>query len=1227
MKKLLLLFFALAFFYIANSAVPVVTNNNDAGAGSLRQAILNANANPGFDFIDFDISVTGVIILTTGELAITDEVTIVGRGAKVLSVLGANTSRVFHISGGATVTISNLTISDGSTTGNGGGILVEGSVLNLNNSAVSNNSANAGAGICILPANSIGSATITGCTIAFNDANSGGGGTGGGIYVGSDMTSCGTLVVINSTISRNYAASGAGISTFCSGAGSTTLTNTTLCENWGNAGQGGGIYNRATVTLINSIVAKSIGGGDIVNLVGTTNAQYSLVGDGSGINGTSSNNIAGNPQLGLLAYNGGPTMTNALLAGSPAIDKGKAVAGIITDQRGNARPFDNLSVSNAPGGNGSDIGAFEDNPCTVFTNNRAYVSAGASGANNGATWANAFTSLQSALSAAGTCSISEIWVAAGTYIPTTSTDANISFVLKNNLRIYGGFNGTETLLTERDWFSNNSILNGDIPGGNSYAVVRANTGTNTTAILDGFTITGGHATSGGGLIPGSRGGGMCILNSASPTVSNCIFSNNIGEYGAGVYKGASSSPVFTSCTFQSNTSQTGGGAVYCEAGGSPSFSDCFFLSNTAGQYGGALYANGANVNFANCRFGSNHASFGGAIFTTAGAGQTANHTLVNCDFSMNSANNLGGAIVHGFGGVATAGSGLFDCTNCKFTNNSATNYDFTSGSGGAFYNGATGFNGRFTNCIFNNNAADGSGSDDGGGAIMVYKGTVDAINSTFANNHAFKNGGAITIYFSNGTLHVKNSIFWDNAAQVNGPSIYTGNGPAVATLEYSLLQDASCPANVTCGAGNIYSTDPLFVNLANSDFHLQTCSPAVNAGNDAANATTTDFDGLTRKVGIIDMGAYELQQPASQLLIAAEKRIVTRNIGFKSMLAFTQDCRLITGLKSEGAEPVFGNVTATVWIEPVQPTYNGRPYLRRHYEITATSNAANATGTITLYFTQQEFNDFNAVPGHGPDLPANKDDLSDILNFAIYKYSGTSNNGTGLPGTYPQPGVLLTAPAVNLVWNNAKQWWEATFATKGFSGFFAGNIGYTILPIGDLLNFNVVKQGGGAALNWQVNAGHNFNMFTVEKSYNGRDFTPMQSMSGKKDITNYNAIDPTLQNGLQYYRLKLSEKDGSIGYSAVKTLMVNRSLVITMAPNPTKGRFTIDLKVEGQSNAMAQIQLQDVAGKILYTQQAKLNAGMLNQSVNMPASAASGVYLVRILIDGKTYHAKLMYEK
>src|SRR5262245_30687683 len=121
-----------------------------------------------------------------------------------------------------------------------------------------------------------------------------------------------------------------------------------------------------------------------------------------------------------------------------------------------------------------------------------YVNDNATGANNGASWANAYTSLQTAI--ANAFSSTEIWVAAGTYTPgTLRTD---TFTLKNTTAIYGGFAGTETLRSQRNIAANPTILSGDIGAvgsnaDNSYHVV-SGVGTNNTAVLDGFTITSGN---------------------------------------------------------------------------------------------------------------------------------------------------------------------------------------------------------------------------------------------------------------------------------------------------------------------------------------------------------------------------------------------------------------------------------------------------------------------------------------------------------------------------------------------------------------------------------------------------------------------------------------------------------------------------------------------------------------------------------------------------------------
>jgi len=127
------------------SAISVV-NTADSGPGSLRDAIAAANAAPGADVIDFAPTVRGTIALTSGELEITDDLTINGRGEHQLKVSGSGQSRVFSLVD-STVEIDRLTIADGFVNGvqpQGGGVLVDGSsALSLHHVIVADNQVNA----------------------------------------------------------------------------------------------------------------------------------------------------------------------------------------------------------------------------------------------------------------------------------------------------------------------------------------------------------------------------------------------------------------------------------------------------------------------------------------------------------------------------------------------------------------------------------------------------------------------------------------------------------------------------------------------------------------------------------------------------------------------------------------------------------------------------------------------------------------------------------------------------------------------------------------------------------------------------------------------------------------------------------------------------------------------------------------------------------------------------
>ncbi len=253
----------------AQATTITVANLNDSGPGSLRQAI--ADAAPG-DTIDF--AVTGTIALTTGELLVTNNLTILGPGPGNLAVDGNAASRVFHITNAVTVAISSLTVTDGvgapaifnSSLVIGGGIYNDHATLTVSNCTVNGNSAEDGGGIY----NDHAMLTVSKSTISGN-LNYGGtlGGAGGGIFNNGSGGSA-TLTVSDSTLSDNSAGAGQGGGIYNS-LGMLTVTNCTV--NGNSASTGGGIRNdgqsgSATLIYNSTFSHNSAGsaGGGIFNI-------------------------------------------------------------------------------------------------------------------------------------------------------------------------------------------------------------------------------------------------------------------------------------------------------------------------------------------------------------------------------------------------------------------------------------------------------------------------------------------------------------------------------------------------------------------------------------------------------------------------------------------------------------------------------------------------------------------------------------------------------------------------------------------------------------------------------------------------------------------------------------------------------------------------------------------------------------------------------------------------
>jgi len=369
------------------------------------------------------------------------------------------------------------------------------------------------------------------------------------------------------------------------------------------------------------------------------------------------------------------------------------------------------------------------------------------------------------------------------------------------------------------------------------------------SILKGFTIINGYVSDYGG-------GGAINCAGSSPTITNCIISNNWGFRGGGMFND-NSSPTVTNCTFSTNSSDSDGGGMYnydnsnpmlvnCIFNGNsstnwsgggirntdycdPTLIDCTFSGNSANNDGGGMDSeNNCDPTLTNCIFSGNTAGRGGGAMRNK---SNCNPTLFGCTFSGNLANNSDG------GGMLNVTSSPI-LSNCIFIGNSSTNW-----SGGGIRNSNSN-NPTFIGCIFSGNSANNSGggiSNDVSNAIVI--------NCTFSGNSANGGGG---IHNCNSNPEITNSIFWENYAISFGDEIHNyDSNPIITYCDIRNWTDG--------GTGNI-NVDPLFMEASNGNYHLQTGSPCVDAGDPdyVMDVNDIDIDGDPRVIGSrVDIGADE----------------------------------------------------------------------------------------------------------------------------------------------------------------------------------------------------------------------------------------------------------------------------------------------------------------------------------------------------------------------------------
>ncbi len=500
-----------------------------------------------------------------------------------------------------------------------------------------------------------------------------------------------------------------------------------------------------------------------------------------------------------------------------------------------------------------------------------YVDVDATGNNDGTSWKNAFTDLQSALDVANLGQ--EIWVAEGIYYPTREVDFDRSggsdpqeatFQIPSGVEVYGNFAGFETQRNERIWSSNATILSGDIDqdddvlpdSGNAYHVVYFRN-VSADTVLDGFFIRGGNAD---GNHPNDRGGGIYNDGSynrggSNPKISNCvIYANNAGGLGGGIYneghQGASS-PTITGTIIRGNSAAMRGGGIYnsgWDGGASnPTMIDCAILGNMTGGDGAGIFNDGSQGGESSPRLYNTFIEEnladgdGGGMFNTGWNNGVSNPTLINCVLSANSASWYGGAMVND---GSEDGESSPSIVNCTITGNQA-------------------------------------GSAGGGMLNMGTDGTSEPeiINTILWNDRVGMSKNEITNEEANPIFYhcnIENSSVdvdeddddWDDSLGRNEGGNIDVEPAFIKPVEFRFIESDSLETQST----EIESSETESSELVAGDYHLQSHSACINAGEDEAlpndeddldfdsnveEVIPIDIDGQPRIKNGVDIGAYE----------------------------------------------------------------------------------------------------------------------------------------------------------------------------------------------------------------------------------------------------------------------------------------------------------------------------------------------------------------------------------
>ena len=422
----------------------------------------------------------------------------------------------------------------------------------------------------------------------------------------------------------------------------------------------------------------------------------------------------------------------------------------------------------------------------------------------------------------------------------------------------------------------------------------------------------------------------------------------------------------------------------------------------------------------------------------------SNPQISNCSFGTNAGGSFGGILINTPGTILSKPK----IGNCFFNTVNRSNF-WPIGAGNnctPLINSCVFITDPYDNMCINLNVQSSNGFISSHGASIS--------NCTFYSKTAVYNPQPTinTNGTSIDTVFINNCIFWNDAAANQGYVYHLGSG--LFSVRNTFLQAQTYPSavNPAYQSGNT-TVNPQFKNspdidgpdkiygTADDGLQLKDGSPCINYGlNDSLPAfSVKDILGNSRISGCrVDIGAYEYQFTANNIVTlpetSSESCSQSAITGSSVTFGETLTCNVFATLAPSGINPVSGNLNVCVAKNASVPFVNGIPYVQRRYNIEPSVNPSFATARITLYFTQLDFDNYNAVATGFSQLPTSPTDATGKSNLKIEQGHGTSV--TGVPGTYSGSTVFIDPDDNDIVWNSTSFIWEVSFNVTGFSGFF-----------------------------------------------------------------------------------------------------------------------------------------------------------------------------------------------